>query len=86
MARPRIGGRSTRRATSIWCGSSLIVFASSVISRSKPGTSAMRSASRRSSNQPRVDGSPAVATVKASSASSSTDQGSMAMEGAVTVR
>jgi len=29
--------RSTRWATSIWCGSALIAFASSVISRSKPG-------------------------------------------------
>jgi len=55
MARPPMW-RSTRWATSIWCGSALIAFASSVISRSKPGTRAIRSASRRSSCQSRSVG------------------------------
>src|SRR5260370_1064344 len=55
MARPPMS-RSTRCATSIWCGSSLIALASSVISRSKPGTRAMRSASRRNSYQARLAG------------------------------
>src|SRR5439155_1219217 len=55
MARPPMS-RSTRWATSIWCGSSLIALASSVISRSNPGTRAMRSASRRSSYQARSAG------------------------------
>src|SRR2546422_533811 len=55
MARPPMS-RSTRCATSIWCGSSLIALASRVISRSKPGTRAMRSASRRSSYQARSAG------------------------------
>src|SRR6266480_3721860 len=57
MARPPMS-RSTRWATSIWWGSSLIALASSVISRSKPGTSAMRSASRRRSYQARSVGGP----------------------------
>src|SRR5207237_915623 len=55
VARPP-RSRSTRWATSIWWGSSLIALASSVISRSKPGTRAMRSASRRSSYQARSAG------------------------------
>src|SRR6266487_5356350 len=55
MARPPMS-RSTRWATSIWCGSSLIALASSVINRSNPGTRAMRSASRRSSYQARSAG------------------------------
>src|SRR6266576_2719548 len=57
MARPPIW-RSTRWATSIWWGSSLIALASSVTSRSKPGTSAIRSASRRKSYQARSAGGP----------------------------
>src|SRR6266566_1702855 len=57
IARPPIC-RSTRWATSIWWGSSLIALASSVISRSKPGTSAIRSASRRRSYQARSVGGP----------------------------
>src|SRR6266550_3025034 len=55
IARPPMS-RRTRWATSIWCGSSLMALASSVISRSKPGTSAIRSASRRSSYQARSAG------------------------------
>src|SRR5437867_9803092 len=55
IARPPIC-RSTRWATSIWWGSSLIALASRVISRSKPGTSAIRSASRRRSYQARSVG------------------------------
>src|SRR5437899_2953547 len=52
MARPPMS-RSTRWATSLWWGSALMALGSRVISRSKPGTSAMRSASRRSSYQAR---------------------------------
>src|SRR6185437_11470873 len=55
MARPPMS-RSTRWATSIWWGSSLMALASRVIKRSNPGTSAIRSASRRSSYQARSAG------------------------------
>src|SRR3989454_129323 len=57
MARPPIW-RSAGWARSIWWGSSLIALASRVMSRSKPGTSAMRSASRRRSYQARSAGGP----------------------------
>src|SRR2546422_10128220 len=42
--------RRTRWATSIWCGSSLMALASSVISRSKPGTKADRKSTRLNSS------------------------------------
>src|SRR6267154_4208688 len=77
MARPLMW-RSTRWATSIWCGSALIAFASSVISRSKPGTRAIRSASRRSSCQSRSVGGAWSRFANASRECSSTDQTSSA--------
>src|SRR6267143_432146 len=77
MARPLMW-RSTRWATSIWCGSALIAFASSVISRSKPGTRAIRSASRRSSCQARSVGGAWSRFANASRECSSTDQTSSA--------
>src|SRR5207247_10997016 len=77
MARPLMG-RSTRWATSIWCGSALIAFASSVISRSKPGTRAIRSASRRSSCQAVSVGGVWSRFANASRECSSTDQTSSA--------
>src|SRR6267378_4375139 len=77
MARPLMW-RSTRWATSIWCGSALIAFASSVISRSKPGTRAIRSASRRSSCQARSVGGAWSRLANASRECSSTDQTSSA--------
>src|SRR6266480_1175685 len=73
IARPPIC-RSTRWATSIWWGSSLIALASSVISRSKPGTSAMRSASRRRSYQARSVGGPFSCSAKSVRDRSSTAQ------------
>src|SRR5439155_172444 len=63
-------------ATSIWWGSSLIAFASRVISRSKPGTSAIRSASRRRSYQARSAGGARSCAANAASELSSTDQAS----------
>src|SRR5437879_5000990 len=77
MARPLMW-RSTRWATSIWCGSALIAFVSSVISRSKPGTRAIRSASRRSSCQARSVGGAWRRFANASRECSSTDQTSSA--------
>src|SRR5882672_1025066 len=77
MARPLMW-RSTRWATSIWCGRALIAFASSVISRSKPGTRAIRSASRRSSCQARSVGGAWSRFANASRECSSTDQTSSA--------
>src|SRR6267378_1731810 len=77
MARPLMW-RSTRWATSIWWGSALIAFASSVISRSKPGTRAIRSASRRSSCQARSVGGAWSRFANASRECSSTDQTSSA--------
>src|SRR5438445_793200 len=77
MARPLMW-RSTRWATSIWCGSALIAFASSVISRSKPGTRAIRSASRRSSCQARSVGGAWSRFANASRECLSTDQTSSA--------
>src|SRR6266851_6056900 len=77
MARPPIW-RSTRWATSIWWGSSLIALASSVISRSNPGTSAIRSASRRRSYQARSGGAPRNCSANTLSERSSTDQTSSA--------
>src|SRR5881396_2556181 len=77
MARPLMW-RSTRWATSIWCGSGLIAFASSVISRSKPGTRAIRSASRRSSCQARSVGGAWSRFANASRECLSTDQTSSA--------
>src|SRR6267378_1760106 len=77
MARPLMW-RSTRWATSIWCGSALIAFASSVINRSKPGTRAIRSASRRSSCQARSVGGAWSRFANASRECSSTDQTSSA--------
>src|SRR6266576_1836437 len=73
IARPPIC-RSTRWATSIWWGSSLIALASRVISRSKPGTSAMRSASRRRSYQARSVGGPFICSAKSFRDRSSTAQ------------
>src|SRR6266545_969187 len=73
MARPPIW-RSTRWATSIWWGSSLIALASRVMSRSKPGTRAMRSASRRSSYQARSAGGSLSLSAKALRERSSTAQ------------
>src|SRR3989442_5170761 len=73
MARPPMS-RSTRWATSIWWGSSLIALASRVISRSKPGTRAMRSASRRSSYQARSAGGSLSLAANAVRARSSTTQ------------
>src|SRR6266566_1881540 len=75
IARPPIC-RSTRWATSIWWGSSLIALASRVISRSKPGTSAIRSASRRRSYQARSAGGARSCAANAASELSSTDQAS----------
>src|SRR5437899_3972666 len=77
MARPLMW-RSTRWATSTWCGSALIAFASRVISRSKPGTRAIRSASRRSSCQARSVGGAWSRFANASRECSSTDQTSSA--------
>src|SRR5437879_4455429 len=77
MARPPMW-RSTRWATLIWCGSALIAFASSVISRSKPGTRAIRSASRRSSCQARSVGGAWSRFANASRECLSTDQTSPA--------
>src|SRR3989454_5304990 len=73
MARPPMS-RSTRWATSIWWGSSLMALASRVISRSKPGTRAMRSASRRSSYQARSAGGSFSLSANAVRARSSTTQ------------
>src|SRR5881397_4045227 len=73
IARPPIW-RSTRWATSIWWGSSLIALASRVISRSKPGTSAIRSASRRRSYQARSVGAPCSCSAKSFRDRSSTAQ------------
>src|SRR5439155_727252 len=80
MARPPIC-RSTRWATSIWWGSSLIALASSVINRSKPGTRAIRSASRRRSYQARSAGAPRSCSANTVSERSSTDQTSAAGAG-----
>src|SRR5947207_7355248 len=80
MARPPIC-RSTRWATSIWWGSSLIALASRVINRSKPGTRAIRSASRRRSYQARSAGAPRSCSAKILSERSSTDQTSAAGAG-----
>src|SRR6266536_262122 len=77
MARPPIC-RSTRWATSIWWGSSLIALASRVINRSKPGTRATRSASRRRSYQARSAGAPRSCSANTVSERSSTDQTSSA--------
>src|SRR6184192_1972424 len=77
IARPPIW-RSTRWATSIWWGSSLIALASRVISRSKPGTSAIRSASRRRSYQARSAGGCCSWSANALIERSSTDQVSSA--------
>src|SRR3989442_6527433 len=82
MARPPMS-RSTRWATSIWWGSSLIALASSVINRSKPGTSAIRSASRRSSYQARSAEGPRSCSANALSERSSTDQTSSAGVGGI---
>src|SRR2546427_3264923 len=80
MARPPIC-RSTRWATSIWWGSSLIALASRVINRSKPGTRAIRSASRRRSYQARSAGAPRSCSANTVSERSSTDQTSAAGAG-----
>src|SRR6266576_3307560 len=73
IARPPIC-RSTRWATSIWCGSSLMACPPSVMSRSKPGTSATCSASRRSSYQARGAEGASSCLANSSNERSSTDQ------------
>src|SRR6267378_676963 len=73
IARPPIC-RSTRWATSIWCGSSLMACPPSVMSRSKPGTSATCSASRRSSYQARGADGASSCLANSSNERSSTDQ------------
>src|SRR6267143_6303659 len=80
IARPPIC-RSTRWATSIWCGSSLMACPPRVMSRSKPGTSATCSASRRSSYQAREDGGAPCCLAKRSNDRSSTDQTGTAESG-----
>src|SRR5207244_5855194 len=75
MARPPMS-RSTRWATSIWWGSSLMALASRVISRSNPGTRAMRSASRRRSCHARSAGGPWSCSVNSFKDRSSTAQAS----------
>src|SRR5438445_2620460 len=82
IARPPIC-RSTRWATSIWCGSSLMACPPSVMSRSKPGTSATCSASRRSSYQARDAGAGGASSCLANSSNerSSTDQTETAESG-----
>src|SRR6266576_3828784 len=80
IARPPIC-RSTRWATSIWCGSSLMACPPNVMSRSKPGTSATCSASRRSSYQARGAGGASSCLANSSNERSSTDQTETAESG-----
>src|SRR6266850_1799225 len=82
IARPPMC-RSTRWATSIWCGSSLMACPPSVISRSKPGTSATCSASRRSSYQARGADGASSCLANRSNERSSTDQRSAVAAGEI---
>src|SRR5882762_6963661 len=80
IARPPIC-RSTRWATSIWCCSSLMACPPNVMSRSKPGTSATCSASRRSSYQARGADGASSCLANSSNERSSTDQTETAESG-----